>query len=217
MARKHPDLLALEETIPDYAVKALRSRECWLVESLYKRRTEWSVEFPDGSRVWRSDTNVPDMFRHKLRMFNRLDEIVVRKVQRFRSTLKARYCYKSSPLRTPELVRAEIEAELASLRKTVGGKALRALRRGKPLQQWRGSSPHNWFVEGSRGSLLWHSDEDLRYRRLPPLSYFDHGEDSKERIWTPAVGAWIIGRDAGAPYETKYFLRDHLLESPRFS
>jgi hypothetical protein len=68
-----------------------------------------------------------------------------------------------------------------ALKKLVGGWAYRALCRGAPLQVWRRSSPHNWFIENAkRNDYLWHSDDPPR--SLPDLSLFEHVEDSKSLL-----------------------------------
>lgn len=77
------------------------------------------------------------------------------------------------------------------LRNLIGSQALRRLKAGKAvLKIWRQSSPHNWFVEGPRGAMYWHSEEPPR--QLPDLSLFQKIEDSKQRI----VQYW--GSDSGS-------------------
>lgn len=85
------------------------------------------------------------------------------------------------------------------LRKIVGGWAYRALRKGRPLQIWRRSSPHNWFIETSRGGdFLWHSWPG---EPRPSLDLFDKISDSDSSI----LMYW--GSDSGMSELSKYRLR----------
>jgi len=91
--------------------------------------------------------------------------------------------------------------DLVSLKKMVGGYAFRALLRGKPLLQWRMTSPHNWFIEASRpGDYLWHSWDGEH----PDLRLFDRVSDSKEKIMQ------YFGPDSGMSRLTLYVLKDVL-------
>lgn len=93
--------------------------------------------------------------------------------------------------------------ELDNLKSLVGGHAFRALLNGRPLQIWRRSSPHNWFIESARGgSFLWHSDD--YNRRLPSLALFDKLKDSNEKI----LQYW--GGDSGMPELSFYVLKRKL-------
>lgn len=90
--------------------------------------------------------------------------------------------------------------ELNNLKSLVGGHAFRALLNGRPLQIWRRSSPHNWFIEASKsGYCLWHSDD--YDSRLPNLALFDKLKDSDERI----LQYW--GSDSGMPELSFYVLK----------
>ena len=84
------------------------------------------------------------------------------------------------------------------LREIVGLRAFRALRCGCRLFIWRQSSPHNWFIETSRGQMLWHSSPG---EPRPALSAFVEVETSQERV----CSYW--GRDSGLPSLSAYRLR----------
>jgi hypothetical protein len=90
--------------------------------------------------------------------------------------------------------------ELEKLKSVVGGYAFRALLNGRPLQIWRRSSPHNWFIEDSkREGFLWHSED--HNRKLPDLSLFDKLKDSNKGI----IPYW--GSDSGMPELSFYVLK----------
>jgi len=89
--------------------------------------------------------------------------------------------------------------ELDNLKQLVGGYAFRALLNGRPLQVWRRSSPHNWFIRGAKSGYLWHSED--RNRRLPNLALFDKLKDSDERV----IEYW--GSDSGMPEMSFYVLK----------
>jgi len=95
-----------------------------------------------------------------------------------------------------------MDEELRDLKKLVGGWAFRALQQGRPLQIWRMSSPHNWFIEGSdvRTGFLWHSDD--YHRKLPSLDLFRLAKDSDERV--PQY--W--GSDSGMARLSLYVLKE---------
>lgn len=90
--------------------------------------------------------------------------------------------------------------QAARLRELVGASAFNALRRGVPLQCWRRTTPYNWFIEGSRGAMYWHSGED---RRHPDLGMFDKAEDSPNLI----AGSFLHG-DGGKPELSLYVLKE---------
>jgi predicted dehydrogenase len=57
------------------------------------------------------------------------------------------------------------------LQDIVGKRAFTALTKGRYLEIWRQSSPHNWFIEKADGSgFLWHSHSGSLY---PSLWMFD--------------------------------------------
>ena len=90
--------------------------------------------------------------------------------------------------------------QLTELRELIGGWGYRALRGGRPLCQWRGTTPHNWFIESSRpGGYLWHSDTGAE-RKIPNLQLFRKIYDSDARI----LHYW--GGDSGNPELTRYVL-----------
>lgn len=95
-----------------------------------------------------------------------------------------------------------MKEEIVELRSIIGGWALRALRNGKPLQIWRRSSPHNWFIEGSR-DFLWHSDE--YDRRVPNLDLFRLESESERKI------QYYGGSDSGMSELSLYVLKDEYL------
>ncbi len=87
----------------------------------------------------------------------------------------------------------------ARLRALIGGAAYRALLRGCPLQVWRNSSPHNYWVDSKRGRghALWHSWE----REYPDMGLFrllKHSAECVIRYW---------GADSGRPRHSFYALR----------
>ena len=84
------------------------------------------------------------------------------------------------------------------LRDVIGQRAYKALCCGCLLQIWRGSTPHNWFIETKRGDMLWHSDPGWP---RPSLKLFDKVYDSESTI----VRYW--GADAGHPELTHYKLK----------
>lgn len=97
-------------------------------------------------------------------------------------------------------MKKSVEGRLEELRKHIGGWALRALRNGTAkLQLWRGSSPHNWWVETDKGNVLWHSNESGDH---PDLAMFTLDSQSEKRV-PPS----ILHRDGGLPYQASYALR----------
>jgi len=106
-----------------------------------------------------------------------------------------------------EMTRTELVEAHKKLRKLVGGRAYKALIAGRPLREWRRSSPHNWFVEAcpsAKYEFLWHSDDGYD-RELPDLRLFSRGEERGSRI-DPGLPRWIVGRDAGAHEERCFYL-----------
>jgi len=98
--------------------------------------------------------------------------------------------------------------DLIYLKKVVGRSAWRALReRGAFLKIWRNSTPHNWWVEGKRGKMYWHSDSSgpKQYER-PPLRFFTPIEESKEKVVNYSL-LGRRGRDCGQPCSTTYVLK----------
>jgi len=95
--------------------------------------------------------------------------------------------------------------DLKYLRKIIGEKAYRALKRGAVLKIWRNSTPHNWWIEGKRGKMYWHSESEgpNRFSR-PPLKFFDKVSDSGERV----IAYW--GSDSGQPCESTFVLKEKL-------
>lgn len=94
-----------------------------------------------------------------------------------------------------------MDRDIQTLRGLVGDRAMRALRRGVPLQCWRRTTPYNWFIEGKRSGLLWHSDD--RDRRIPNLALFWDALDSPELI-APS----FLHCDGGRPELSLYVLRE---------
>ena len=76
------------------------------------------------------------------------------------------------------------------LRAIVGAKAFHALRCGCRLYIWRQSTPHNWYIETSRGNTLWHSAPG---EPSPNLAMFTEVETSAEHV----CAYW--GSDSGMP------------------
>ena len=96
----------------------------------------------------------------------------------------------------------ELQA-LRNLKSLIGSRAYRALLNGRPLEIWRQSTPHNWFIETKKGGdFLWHSDDCPRY--LPNLCIFEKLSDSNERV----IQYW--GGDSGKPQLSSYVLKPHL-------
>ena len=81
----------------------------------------------------------------------------------------------------------------------IGKDAYLALVRGLPLNVWRRSSPHNWFINDEDGKTLWHSDEITRM--IPDRSLFKKPKHSKTKIWNYG------GSDGGKPESSFYFLK----------
>lgn len=72
--------------------------------------------------------------------------------------------------------------ELKDLRKIVGVGAVKSLRLGKSLLKiWRRSSPHNWWIENTKGNILWHSWPG---EPRPSLEAFSLVRHSRKKIWT---------------------------------
>lgn len=103
----------------------------------------------------------------------------------------------------PEPLTAKQVAEaLCKLRKRLGPYAVRRLREGKAfLYVWRGSSPHNWYIEshGRSGSYLWHSDG---WGDRPDLSMFQRVSDSGERI-----AHSFVHNEGGSPFKSVFALK----------
>lgn len=92
---------------------------------------------------------------------------------------------------------------MRELRKLVGNYAYRRLQMGKAtLQQWRGSTPHNWFVQSSTGNMLWHRNE---YGPIPNRSLFRLASETKEKI-APS----FVHSAGGLSFGSTYVLRDDL-------
>lgn len=87
----------------------------------------------------------------------------------------------------------------SSLSLIVGTDAFQALCRETPLVIWRGSTPHNWYIERTDGSgFLWHSEPG---EPKPCLSMFTKENDSRELVRS----YW--GKDSGLPIKTVYILK----------
>lgn len=104
--------------------------------------------------------------------------------------------------------------ELVKLRDVVGEEALRSLRsaRHTVLRIWRRSTPHNWWVENRRGTMLWHSCEEDRLR--PDLRLFDLVEHSEQPIIYPGR---MRCSDHGSPEESRYRLKAEYCTGKRSS
>lgn len=99
---------------------------------------------------------------------------------------------------------SEIKKNLRALQLTVGRYAYEQLRSGKAsVHLWRGSTPHNCWVESKSGNTLWHSSD---YDR-PPMKMFEIVTESKERI----NHSWIHS-DGGHPFESIYSLKPEYLK-----
>lgn len=93
----------------------------------------------------------------------------------------------------------------AALRRTIGRYAYAALLKGRCLQVWRNSSPHNQWVADARGySFLWHSSEDERV----DMRLFRLKRHSRERV----IQYW--GTDSGMPRHSWYLLRKRCALKP---
>ena len=99
--------------------------------------------------------------------------------------------------RTPD----GIQVDLLKLRLMVGPHAFKALRQGLPLQRWRGTSPHNWWVENRRGDQLWHSDT-VNWGHHPDLFMFEVAGQSGGTVPHHALHG-----DGGSPFHTDYVLK----------
>jgi hypothetical protein len=95
-----------------------------------------------------------------------------------------------------------VNKELKRLKRLIGGWAYRALLRGKPLECWRNSTPHNYWIDGSK-DFLWHSDE-YDYE-IPNLRLFDAAYESGEKV----IQYW--GSDSGMPRSSHYVLKDVII------
>lgn len=85
------------------------------------------------------------------------------------------------------------------VKEKVGQKAFNALSKGAVLNCWRNSSPHNWWVEDSKGKMLWHSDG---WGDVPNLILFQKVSDSSQRV---SYGAsFFRGADDGMPQHSKF-------------
>jgi hypothetical protein len=105
-----------------------------------------------------------------------------------------------------------LEKELSNLKKLIGGWALRALLKGKPLTQWRRTTPHNWFIKGHpryEYTYLWHVDEFNWH--IPNLKLFEKKCDAKVRI----CNHWLAGRDAGVSESSEYVLRKPVVNAAK--
>ena len=105
----------------------------------------------------------------------------------------------------------ELREAHAELRKLVGARAYHALAQGRPLIEWRRSSPHNWFipvVQPEANEFLWHSEDYYPERKLPDLRLFSRRVDVGPCIGDglPPSSRLLIGRDAGASEEAHYYL-----------
>lgn len=119
-------------------------------------------------------------------------------------TAQKRQDARENPSEHPE----EIQKHLRELRKIISTGATRSLQlRCSTLKIWRRSSPHNWWVENKHGNILWHSDEDRRYRRLPLLDVFEKGQHSSNPVGCYLPGI-VSAREASSPEETGYRLKD---------
>lgn len=107
--------------------------------------------------------------------------------------------YKISP---PIMTKKLVGERLKELRSILGAKAVKLLQTGKAVFQiWRRSSPHNWWVEGLRGAMYWHSQDEEPSPHLH--TFFKLVNESEERIWTP----YLVGADEGAPEQSTYRLK----------
>lgn len=98
------------------------------------------------------------------------------------------------------------EERLTRLRQHIGPYAVKRLREGKALLHcWRGSSPHNWYVEScnGRGSHLWHSSD---WGDVPDRSMFQLEQESQNKI-----ACSLIHRDGGKPFRSTYVLRSEYM------
>ena len=91
--------------------------------------------------------------------------------------------------------------EIENIISIIGYSGYMALIDGEPLQIWRGSTPHNWFIEDKTGRTVWHSDEG-KHRKIPSLKLFNKKSDSEKR--NPIY--W--GSDSGKPRSTLYILKN---------
>lgn len=92
--------------------------------------------------------------------------------------------------------------DLLDLKAIVGGWAFRALINGRPLQIWRRSSPHNWFIEDAKKTgYLWHSEP---HEFVPSLQLFDNTYNSYNKI----LHYW--GADSGSSQLSCYVLKPGL-------
>lgn len=83
------------------------------------------------------------------------------------------------------------------LKKLIGPSAYRCLaKNGGVLKIWRNSSPHNWWIEGKRGKIHWHSSGYSR----PGLKLFEIVENSTNKV----IDYW--GSDSGKPSLSIYIL-----------
>jgi len=84
------------------------------------------------------------------------------------------------------------------LKDTIGTWAFRALVNGRPLQIWRRSTPHNWFIEKyTPGEYLWHSG----FGPNLDLSLFEKVHDSDSRLPN------YFGSDSNHPELSLYMLK----------
>jgi hypothetical protein len=97
-----------------------------------------------------------------------------------------------------------MEDDLTELRQLFGRYAFQRLREGKAtLTIWRGSSPHNYFIESkkSRSGFLWHADTE-RPRVLPNMEMFELVSESNDKI-----AYSNIHYDGGKSYTSDYVLK----------
>lgn len=94
------------------------------------------------------------------------------------------------------------EETLNQLKKAVGARAYRYLRRGGFLKCWRQTTPHNWFIETKKGDILWHSEPGTLF---PRLKAFEKKHDSDQKV----IQYW--GADSGSPSLSMYSLKEEFL------
>lgn len=93
-----------------------------------------------------------------------------------------------------------LSKEQKKLKDLIGESAYRALKtRNAMLHIWRNSSPHNWWVEGSRGSMLWHSDTESWSSPKPDLKLFEKVNEEGKVIE-------YFGADSGRPRHSYFKL-----------
>lgn len=94
------------------------------------------------------------------------------------------------------------EEQRKRLRTLIGWGAYMSLLRGGTLHCWRRSTPHNWWVESTRGRTLWHNERGER----PDLSLFEVFKHSEHKVGCYYPG--LISRyEAASPEHSIYMLR----------